>query len=245
MRERRQSASLLEGHRYCFSGDRAPSAADARRMWPLHKPTWLPPSHAVTRLKRRWLAIRAPRLGRILEVKLRAGEYCNLAAAGANPLVVTGDPRLSVRIDVDERDIAKVKQDASAYVIASAFRAKVAARVMEIGQADGGENVRTDDPTRPERRPKGSRRPYTQAPGSSSTTSDSSFTSPRSWLTTSASSCHDLRQLVHEPTQLVNDLRELLPRPPAARPRAPTARPRPPRAPTTTSDSSFKTSESS
>lgn len=58
------------------------------------------------------LTIRAPRIGRVLQLNARVGEY---AAAGPlpTPLVVFGDVRqLHVRADVDENEAAAVKREA-------------------------------------------------------------------------------------------------------------------------------------
>jgi HlyD family secretion protein len=52
------------------------------------------------------LTVRAPIAGEVLQVKYRAGEYYQ---PGAEPLLVLGDTRaLRVRMDVDERDVARV-----------------------------------------------------------------------------------------------------------------------------------------
>lgn len=97
------------------------------------------------------LTIRAPVQGTILQVKYRVGEYYNPAAAGgtsAEPLVVLGDTReLCARIDVDERDVARVKPAAPGYVALSAFGDRhFPGKVVEIGRRMGRKNVRTDDP---------------------------------------------------------------------------------------------------
>jgi HlyD family secretion protein len=93
------------------------------------------------------LAIRAPIDGEVLQVKIRPGELYSFQ--GTEPLVVMGDTsKLRVRMDVDERDIAKVKVGASAYVTADAFGAeRFAGRVIEVGRRFGRKNIRTDDPT--------------------------------------------------------------------------------------------------
>jgi HlyD family secretion protein len=92
------------------------------------------------------LSIRAASDGEVLQVKVRVGE---LYSFGGEPLLVIGDTRkLRVRMDVDERDIAKLKNGAAAYVVADAFGTqKFAGKVVEIGRRFGRKNVRTDDPT--------------------------------------------------------------------------------------------------
>lgn len=92
------------------------------------------------------LEIRAPIAGEVLQVKLRAGEYYS---PGGDSLVVLGDTRtLRVRVDIDERDVAKAKLGAPAYVVASTFPGKkFRGRVVDVGHRMGRKNVRTDDPT--------------------------------------------------------------------------------------------------
>ena len=92
------------------------------------------------------LTIRAPIAGEILQLKFRAGEYYT---PGGDPLIVLGDTRiLRVRMDVDERDIARLALGANAFATASAFPdRRFAGKVVEIGKRIGRKNVRTDDPT--------------------------------------------------------------------------------------------------
>jgi multidrug resistance efflux pump len=93
------------------------------------------------------LTIRAPISGEILALKLRVGEY--YTPGGADPLLVMGDTsKLRVRMDVDERDIAKVKLGAKAFVTLPAYLGRhVPGKVVDIGKRMGRKNVRTDDPT--------------------------------------------------------------------------------------------------
>lgn len=93
------------------------------------------------------LTIQSPIAGKVLQVKLRAGEYYN--PQGGEPIAVVGDTRtLRVRMDLDERDIAKVAVGAKAFVTLNAYPGKrFAAHVVEIGRRMGRKNVRTDDPT--------------------------------------------------------------------------------------------------
>jgi HlyD family secretion protein len=96
---------------------------------------------AVTRL-----TVRAPRAGEVLQVKVREGELHS--AMGTEPLVVLGDTRqLRVRMDLDERDIARVQVGALAYVTADAFGdRRFQGRVVEMGRRFGRKNIRTDNP---------------------------------------------------------------------------------------------------
>lgn len=93
------------------------------------------------------LTIRSPIAGRVLQVKLRAGEYYN--PQGGDPIAIVGDTsKLRVRMDLDERDLAKVKVGAKGFVTLNAYPGrKFAARVVELGRRMGRKNVRTDDPT--------------------------------------------------------------------------------------------------
>lgn len=91
------------------------------------------------------LTIRAPIAGEILSVKVRAGEYYS---PGAGEAVVMGDTRvLRVRMDVEERDIGKIRKGLYAYITADAFPGQqFPGRVVEIGRRMGRKNIRTDDP---------------------------------------------------------------------------------------------------
>ncbi len=92
------------------------------------------------------LTIRAPLAGEVLQVKIREGELYSFQ--GSEPLLVMGDTRtLRVRMDVDERDIARVRVGSEAYATADAFgQERFAGKVVEIGRRFGRKNIRTDDP---------------------------------------------------------------------------------------------------
>jgi HlyD family secretion protein len=84
-------------------------------------------------------------------VKYRVGEYYNPAGANpasVEPLVVLGDLRaVRVRLDVDERDVARVKLGALGYITLSAYPGRrFAGKVVEVGLRMGRKNIRTDDP---------------------------------------------------------------------------------------------------
>jgi len=91
--------------------------------------------------------ITAPLTGEILQLKVRAGEY--VTPGGADPVAVMGDTtKLRVRMDVDERDVGRVKVGAPGFVTADAFPdRRVTGKVAEVGRHMGRKNVRTDDPT--------------------------------------------------------------------------------------------------
>ena len=92
------------------------------------------------------LTVKAPTDGEVLQVKVREGELYSFS--GLDPLLTLGDTsKLRVRMDVDERDIAKVALGAGAYVRADAFGARrFEGKVVEVGRRFGRKNVRTDDP---------------------------------------------------------------------------------------------------
>ncbi|APR77839.1 Membrane-fusion protein [Minicystis rosea] len=92
-------------------------------------------------------SIRAPYAGEILQVKARTGEYYT-PGASESPVVLGDTSRLRVRMDVDERDIGRIKLGQRAYAVADAFPVeKLTGTVAEIGRRMGRKNVRTDDPT--------------------------------------------------------------------------------------------------
>lgn len=89
----------------------------------------------------------APIDGQILEIHNRVGEY--VQPAGTEPLVVMGDTsQLRVRLDVDERDVARIEMGAAAIVTAEAFgERQFPGHIVEIGHRMGRKNLRTDEPT--------------------------------------------------------------------------------------------------
>jgi HlyD family secretion protein len=93
------------------------------------------------------LTVRAPIDGQVLRIKYREGEYYSPTASES--LLILGDTsKVRVRVDVDERDVAKVKLGASGFAIADAWPGrKFSGKVVEIGRRMGRKNVRTDDPT--------------------------------------------------------------------------------------------------
>ena len=89
--------------------------------------------------------IRAPFRGTVLQSKYRVGERYS---PEKDPLFLFGDTsRTRARIDIDERDIAKVKIGANAFItLISNGDKKVPGKVIEVGHRMGRKNVRTDDP---------------------------------------------------------------------------------------------------
>jgi len=91
------------------------------------------------------LTVHAPIAGQILSLKFRAGEYYT---PGGDPIIIMGDTRvLRVRMDVDERDVARVGMGDKAFATLPAFPGRrFSGTVVEIGKRMGRKNVRTDDP---------------------------------------------------------------------------------------------------
>ncbi len=91
----------------------------------------------------------APRAGRVLAIKCRPGEHHAPQQVGAaEPLLLLGDVRrLRARIDIDERDVGKVRAGDPGFVTAPAWPGRrFQGRVVEVGLRMGRRNVRTDDP---------------------------------------------------------------------------------------------------
>lgn len=92
--------------------------------------------------------IRSPMDATVLRKKLKTGE--SVSNNGDTPILTVGDTtRLRIRMDVDENDIARIAIGRQAWAIVPAFGAnrKFTGKVVEIGQALGRKNVRTDEPT--------------------------------------------------------------------------------------------------
>lgn len=91
-------------------------------------------------------SVLAPIDAEVLSVKVRAGEYYQ---PGSGPLLILGDTRtLRARIDVDERDLARIHPKAEVRVRASALGdVELRGTVVEVGRRMGRKNVRSDDPT--------------------------------------------------------------------------------------------------
>lgn len=90
--------------------------------------------------------IRSPVAGRVLRRYKQQGES---VTAGETGVFSVGDFRaLRVRVDVDERDVARLRLGQPAWVRAEAYGdRKFTGKVVEIGQALGRKNVRTGEPT--------------------------------------------------------------------------------------------------
>ena len=91
--------------------------------------------------------VRAPIDGIVLRRHRRAGE--TVSTQFESPVVTIADrSRLRVRIDVDEADVARLREGQAAYVTADAFGdRRFTGRVVRVGQVLGRKNVRTDEPS--------------------------------------------------------------------------------------------------
>ena len=92
--------------------------------------------------------IRAPLSGTILRKHLKAGEIV-LGSMGATstPVVTLADMSvLRVRVEVDEKDVAKVQTGQQAFVTADGYdNEQFPGRVLRVGAMLGKKNIRTDE----------------------------------------------------------------------------------------------------
>lgn len=91
--------------------------------------------------------VRSPLNGVVLRKHRLAGE--SVSDSFDTPIVTVGDSsRMRVRADVDESDVAKVREGQRAYVTADAYGdRRFWGRVVRVGQILGRKNIRTDEPT--------------------------------------------------------------------------------------------------
>jgi ABC exporter DevB family membrane fusion protein len=91
--------------------------------------------------------VRAPIDGIVLRRHHREGE--SVSTQFDSPIVTLADrSRVRVRVDVDETEVARLREGQAAYVTADAFTGReFRGRVVRIGQILGKKNVRTDEPT--------------------------------------------------------------------------------------------------
>lgn len=90
--------------------------------------------------------VRAPIAGVVLRKRLKSGE--TYSPESPNGIVTLADTSvLRVRVDLDETDVARIREGQSAHVGAEAFGDKrFPARVIRIGQVLGRKNFRTERP---------------------------------------------------------------------------------------------------
>jgi HlyD family secretion protein len=91
--------------------------------------------------------IRSPITGLVLRKHLKDGE--TVSDSPDMPIVTLADTStLRVRLDIDERDVGKIRLDQRVYVTADAYGdKKFWGRITRIGQILGRKNIRTDEPT--------------------------------------------------------------------------------------------------
>jgi RND family efflux transporter MFP subunit len=92
------------------------------------------------------LTITAPIDGEILKIHFNPGEYYNPASGQA--LLVMGDVQhLRIRIELDERDLARVKVGSQGHFIADAYGSKkFPFTLSDLGRRMGGKELKSDDP---------------------------------------------------------------------------------------------------
>ena len=93
--------------------------------------------------------IRSPIAGTVVRRHKQQGESVSLDSPGASLVATVADVRvLRVRVDVDERDVARLRLGQPAFVTADAYGTqRFSGRVVRIGEVLGRKNVRTDEPT--------------------------------------------------------------------------------------------------
>ena len=91
--------------------------------------------------------VRAPLAGVILRKRLKDGE--SVSPENPTGIVTIADvSALRVRVDLDESDVAKVRENQTAFVTADAFgERQFAAKVIKIGRVLGRKNFKTERPT--------------------------------------------------------------------------------------------------
>lgn len=91
--------------------------------------------------------ILSPITGIILRKRLKSGE--SISPENQTGIVTVADTSaLRVRIDLDENDVAKIKENQGAFVTADAYgKRRFTAKVIKIGQILGRKNFKTDRPT--------------------------------------------------------------------------------------------------
>lgn len=138
----RYAVSAAEANRAAVvAGNRAEDIAEARANVAVAEARV---AEAEARLAQR--VVTAPMAGEVLQVKVRPGAWYQ--PGGDAPFVMGDTSRLFVRVDIDERDFAKVRVGADVEVMAKAFGEKAfTGKVVELGRKMGRKNVRTDDPT--------------------------------------------------------------------------------------------------
>lgn len=89
---------------------------------------------------------RSPIDGIVIHKYMKAGESASVIRD--RPVITVADTTiLRARVDVDETDAGRIREGQSAYVTADAYGdRRFSGRVVQIGQALGRKNIRTDEP---------------------------------------------------------------------------------------------------
>ena len=93
------------------------------------------------------LRVVAPVAGEVMEIRNRIGEY--VVPSPTDAMILLGDTRqLRVRLDIDERDVARVRVGAETIVRVDAFPGRdFRGHVVILGERMGRKILRTDEPT--------------------------------------------------------------------------------------------------
>lgn len=92
--------------------------------------------------------VRAPIAGVIVRKRLKTGESVSPENLRTGIVTVADVSALRVRVDVDETDVAKIRENQRAFVTADAYgEQRFYGRVVRIGQILGRKNIRTEEPT--------------------------------------------------------------------------------------------------
>ena len=92
--------------------------------------------------------VRAPVSGVIVRKRLKTGESVSPENSGSGIVTIADVSALRVRVDVDERDVAQIRENQFAFVTADAYGAqRFTGKVIKIGQILGRKNFRTERPT--------------------------------------------------------------------------------------------------
>lgn len=91
--------------------------------------------------------IRSPISGVVLRKRMQIGESITPENPNSSIFTIADTSILRVRVDLDETDVAKVREGQSAFVTADAYGdKKFTGRVVRISQILGKKNIRTDEP---------------------------------------------------------------------------------------------------
>lgn len=92
--------------------------------------------------------VRAPLAGVVVRKRLKTGESVSPENTQTGIVTIADVSALRVRVDVDETDVAKIKEGQRAFVTADAYgEQKFYGKVVRIGQILGRKNIRTEEPT--------------------------------------------------------------------------------------------------